>query len=55
MVLNDGEEKKGELMEVSEERILIKAEKKNKKKIDYSEVDIAFDDIDKTNVLVSFK
>ncbi len=55
VVLSDGGEQKGELLEVKEDTILVKAEKKNKKKIDYSEVEIAFDDINKTNVLVSFK
>ncbi len=55
VLLYGGEEKKGALMEVCEAGILLKAEKKNKKKIEYSEVHIAFEDIDKTNVLVSFK
>lgn len=45
----------GELLEVSEERIVLAAEKKEKKKKVIEEKSFAFSDIEKANVLVSFK
>ena len=45
----------GELLEVSEEQIVLAAEKKEKKKKVIEEKSFAFSDIEKANVLVSFK
>ncbi|HEY8401678.1 MAG TPA: ribosome maturation factor RimP [Cytophagaceae bacterium] len=45
----------GKLEEVREESILIQAEKKEKKKVIATPVEVPFNDIKKSNVLVSFK
>lgn len=45
----------GELVAVTEERIVVNAEGKNGKKTTYKEQEIDFKEINKTNTLVSFK
>jgi len=53
--LNEGKEIKGILKEVSEEKLLIDKEVKKGKKINHEPVEVAFDEINKTIVQVSFK
>ncbi len=53
-IKTSGELIKGELLNVSENSIVLKKESKDKKNKDYSEVEIPFDEIEKANVLVSF-
>ena len=56
VLLNDDNEKTGELMRVAEDSIVVNAEQKAKsRKITCVETEINFSDIKKTNVLVSFK
>ena len=56
VLLNDDVEKKGELMKVGSNSIIVNAEQKGKnRKIECEETEIYFSDIKKTNVLVSFK
>ncbi|MFT6827876.1 MAG: ribosome maturation factor RimP, partial [Roseivirga sp.] len=53
--LLDGTIEKGKLIEVGEESIKFEKEIKEKKKTTTELVEMAFDSIDKANVLVSFK
>ena len=56
ILLNNNIEKKGELMKVGSDSIIVNAEQKGKsRKIACVETEIYFSDIKKTNVLVSFK
>lgn len=56
VLLNDDNEKTGELMRVEDDSIVVNAEQKAKsRKITCIETEINFSDIKKTNVLVSFK
>lgn len=55
LVLLDGTIEKGKLIEVGETSIKFEKEIKEKKKTATELVEIAFDSIDKANVLVSFK
>ena len=56
VLLNDDNEKTGELVQVGDHSIVMNAEQKGKnRKIAFVETEINFSDIKKTNVLVSFK
>ncbi|PIQ48918.1 MAG: ribosome assembly cofactor RimP [Cytophagales bacterium CG12_big_fil_rev_8_21_14_0_65_40_12] len=55
LVMLDGTIEKGKLIEVGETSIKFEKEIKEKKKTTTELVEIAFDSIDKANVLVSFK
>ncbi|MTI30783.1 ribosome maturation factor RimP [Xanthovirga aplysinae] len=57
VLLNNDTEKKGELLQTKEESIVLKeaVKEKGKKAISYQEVEIPFNDIKKTFVLISFK
>lgn len=56
VLLNNDIEKKGELIKVGSDSIIVKAEQKGKnRKIECVETEIYFSDIKKTNVLISFK
>lgn len=55
LVLQDGSEKTGALESVSDTGIVIAEEKKEKKKISTSSVQVNFADIAKANIVISFK
>jgi ribosome maturation factor RimP len=60
LIMHDGHEKTGKLLEVAEDNILISEEKKEKEKgkkaiIFYEEAWIPLEDINKTFVVISFK
>ena len=56
VLLHSGEEKKGELLKVNDNSIVISLmQKGKKKKLNAVETEILLNDIQKTNVLVSFK
>ncbi len=56
VVLQNGEEKTGELTEVSETGIVLNDEKKDKgKKVVLTPVTITFPEIAKSNIIISFK
>lgn len=55
LTLQEGEIIQGELMAVEENSIQLNKETKNKKKVSYQPVSVTFDEIEKANVLVSFK
>ncbi len=55
IVLNNNEVKKGKLIKIEENEIVIETEvKEKKKKVRYERVTIPFNDINKTNVIVTF-
>lgn len=57
VLANDDQLREGELLEVTDDKILIREEtrEKGKKKIELKEVEISFSDIKKTNVVISFR
>jgi ribosome maturation factor RimP len=55
VVLHDNEVKKGKLLQVDKEEIIIEIEiKEKKKKVRHDQITIPFNDIKKTNVIVTF-
>ncbi|MCF6360929.1 MAG: ribosome maturation factor RimP [Cyclobacteriaceae bacterium] len=55
ITLTTGEEVLGKLLEVSEETIKVLKETKKGKKIETEEIELTFNDIEKSFVLISFK